>query len=1055
MTRGRRTPAIPALIAVIILNSVLQFSLQAQSYSYRTYDLTNGLPGSYLNAIGQDSEGFLWVGLETGLFRFDGFEFYKLEVKDTLTTGYPNSFYCDPSGTMWIGYTDGSLYKWSPGGTLQRQIIEADRINKILGSPDGKCWIVTQAKGIYTSEPGTEGKLTKLSSPEGLVIFDVAFIGKDSILIATQDNLHLCRFKNDQIVIVHSFPELEYTWIQSLATLSKDRWAAGTDGSGLFIISRKDGTFTASQVKGYPTLDDVRVPSVLPGANNTVYVATRESGVVKITFDKDFTEVKSLNSYDSSTGLSDNDVRTLFRDREGNLWIGLFNLGMAALTTNAYSFYRPEKDKEISYIGETGGKVVMGTRNGIYDFDPVKGVFSNYRGLTDRTGGSGITAWKAESNGDIWIGTASDGLWLMNKSGSIRQFWHTENLGQNHINYIETDRDNIWLATLYGIILVDRTSGKTKKSFTTWDMLPHNNISQVVKVEDGLVLVATETDKLCYVSADTGVTNTGLVMEGAMRNKIQSISYPKEGGTLCLGTLGNGLFRFVSDTLLNIMTYDGLLSNFCYSVLVASDGRVWTGHERGFSVINTSAGIIRTFGRDFGVKGDCLPNAIAETSDGKIYIGTTEGVVEYDPSMEAKNPVPPQAGIISVRINNTTYPYKTSYNLPYRSSYTIQVNYAGISLRDPLNVVYRTKLENFDDEWTPATGNRSVTYKLRDGHYHFSLEAAARDNVSAATTTSFDIVIQKPVFRRWWFILSMIFIAAGIFYIILMLRERASRKQREYLENELRKRTAEVHAQKEELFQKNQDITESIKYAKRIQSSVIPDIARLGTVFSDAFVFFLPRDIVSGDFFWFDWIDKDHFIVVCADSTGHGVPGAFMSMIGSALLQDIITRKKIVKPSQILLELDRRIFSTLNQNQEVEAANDGMDIVVCSFNIKTKRLVFASAMRPVILVIDGEQQYIRGNRSAVGGESATEKFYDDQEYHLREGDTIYLFSDGYPDQFGGTGNKKMKISRLRSLIDEIKNSPLNEQQQRLRDYFFEWKGENDQVDDVLIMGIRV
>ena len=180
-----------------------------------------------------------------------------------------------------------------------------------------------------------------------------------------------------------------------------------------------------------------------------------------------------------------------------------------------------------------------------------------------------------------------------------------------------------------------------------------------------------------------------------------------------------------------------------------------------------------------------------------------------------------------------------------------------------------------------------------------------------------------------------------------------------------------------------------------------------------------------------------------------------MSMIGTALLQDIITRKKIVKPSQILVELDRQIFATLNQNQEVEAANDGMDIVVCEFNLKTRHLVFASAMRPVILIIDGEQQYIRGNRSAVGGESASEKFFNDQEYYLREGDLIYLFSDGYPDQFGGHGSKKMKISRLRILIEEIKSLPMPEQYVRMKDFFYEWKGDNEQIDDVLFMGIKL
>jgi len=429
--------------------------------------------------------------------------------------------------------------------------------------------------------------------------------------------------------------------------------------------------------------------------------------------------------------------------------------------------------------------------------------------------------------------------------------------------------------------------------------------------------------------------------------------------------------------------------------------------------------------------------------------------VVYNPSLEPDSIIAPQAEIISVVINNVVYPYRESYNLPYRKSYTVKVNYAGIFLRDPLNVVYRTRLDK-DEQWGEITGDRSVAYSgLRDGHYQFSVEALTRDDPESATIASFDLVIQKPVTDRWWFLLSVLALIAGVVYIIVRLRERAHRKQREYLESELQKRTAEVNEQKEELAQKNLDITESIKYAKRIQSSVLPDIARLNTVFREAFVFFQPRDIVSGDFYWFDWVDKDRFIVVCSDSTGHGVPGAFMSMIGTALLQDIITVKKIIRPSQILHELDRQIFSTLNQNQELEASNDGMDIVVCEFNMATRQLVFSSAMRPVILVIDGVQHYVRGNRSSVGGESVSEKFYDDQEYHLREGDMVFLFTDGYCDQFGGPGGKKMKISRLKTLIDDISPMSAADQYREVKGFFFEWMGEGDQVDDVLFMGMRV
>jgi serine phosphatase RsbU (regulator of sigma subunit) len=153
--------------------------------------------------------------------------------------------------------------------------------------------------------------------------------------------------------------------------------------------------------------------------------------------------------------------------------------------------------------------------------------------------------------------------------------------------------------------------------------------------------------------------------------------------------------------------------------------------------------------------------------------------------------------------------------------------------------------------------------------------------------------------------------------------------------------------------------------------------------------------------------------------------------------------------------LDRQIFSTLNQNIELGVSNDGMDMVVCEFNTKTRHLRFASAMRPVIIVMDGETYYIKGNRSSIGGESVNEKFFDDQEYYLKENDKIYLFSDGLSDQFGGPDGKKMKIARLKRLIEQISELQMGDQKDAISSFYTEWKGTYDQVDDILLMGVKV
>lgn len=219
-----------------------------------------------------------------------------------------------------------------------------------------------------------------------------------------------------------------------------------------------------------------------------------------------------------------------------------------------------------------------------------------------------------------------------------------------------------------------------------------------------------------------------------------------------------------------------------------------------------------------------------------------------------------------------------------------------------------------------------------------------------------------------------------------------------------------------------------------------------------------PRDIVSGDFYWYDRVTSERFVIVCADSTGHGVPGAFMSMIGTTLIKDICSRPGVNSPSDILKTLDLEIMSALNQNLEAEKSNDGMDIIVAELNLRTKYLRVASAMRPMIIYIGGEQVYVKGSRNSVGGhydKEAERKEFQDEGFQLSEGDIIYMFSDGYPDQFGGPLGKKFKMVRLKNLLRDIHDKSMEEQHNYIKSNFNLWKEDLEQVDDVLFMGLKV
>jgi len=496
------------------------------------------------------------------------------------------------------------------------------------------------------------------------------------------------------------------------------------------------------------------------------------------------------------------------------------------------------------------------------------------------------------------------------------------------------------------------------------------------------------------------------------------------------------------------------MSDYCYSIMVDSLDRVWVGHERGFSRYSRNTGIMRTFGADYTRSGVCNPGGMYESPDGKVLIGTNAGLIVYDREKDFRPQVAPYNNINYVEINNVRYPYKPSYNLPYSKRYNIRVHYVGINLRDPEKVYYQTRLENYDDGWSKMSVNREILLSPGDGHFKFFMKSVNEEGLSFDMPATFNLNIKKPFFRTWWFMVSVLTFIAGVVILIIKEREKSQKKIQAYLESELDVRTSVVMKQKGEIELQNIEITDSINYAKRIQTSILPDFNKLIDIFEDAFLLFRPRDIVSGDFYWFDKIEDDRYIVVCADSTGHGVPGAFMSMIGTTLLQDIITRQRVSKPSEILKMLDTQIFNTLNQNVELGVSNDGMDMVVCEISVKNRHIRFASAMRPVILVMGGESYYIKGNRSSVGGESVIEKYFDDQEYYLNPGDTLYMFSDGLPDQFGGTDGKKMKIARLKKLIEDVSNLPMAGQREVITKFYDEWKGDFEQVDDVLLIGVR-
>jgi serine phosphatase RsbU (regulator of sigma subunit) len=272
----------------------------------------------------------------------------------------------------------------------------------------------------------------------------------------------------------------------------------------------------------------------------------------------------------------------------------------------------------------------------------------------------------------------------------------------------------------------------------------------------------------------------------------------------------------------------------------------------------------------------------------------------------------------------------------------------------------------------------------------------------------------------------------------------------------------EIMHQKDELQEKGaiieiayNDIKSSINYAKRIQEAILPIKDEIKRSFPESFVLFKPRDVVSGDFYWFA-NHSERNIIACVDCTGHGVPGAFMSMIGNTLLNEIVNEKGITKPSEILDLLHIRVRQSLKQNMENTETRDGMDIAICSVDTKNNILYYAGANRPIYIVRENKLDEIKPNKMSIGGDQMEEdRSFTNHEIDIKKSDTVYLSTDGYADQFGGERGKKFMVKRFQEELLEIQNLKMEQQGEFLKTTIENWQGDLEQVDDILVIGIKI
>ena len=1040
-------------LTIVVMSLLLCNSATAQIYKFRQLSAREGLCHQFVYSIEQDKHGFIWFATGLGLCRFDGLNFTTPQCE--LPTDNVNTSFKDSNGNLWFGYSNGLTVKYDGiDFAVVDTSVTKTAVTQIIQAPDGEILIATQTGGIARIKNKNIERFE--NNFEDVMINALSFAENDKIIVGNFDGLFLYSY-SDNPTLLASADELEYLSIVSIKPNKNESgfWVATAD-DGIFFVTIDGNNLTTTPLD-IPELYYAQIQAIHEDDFNCLWISTFGQGLLRINLTSELT-VTEKTIFNSSNGMGSDNAKQAFFDKNNNLWVATFGQGVAGITNFAFSFFDDiapvDNNATAIYSFDDAEYWIAGIgtiiKKTVYP-EPKTTIFGRANGLpADR-----ITAMRKDNNGDLWIGTEKSGLYKLPKNTQLaNNFFSEENSLSNNIQSLIVAEEKIWMATRNGVIAVNSQNKQKTDHFTTFEGgLPHNEIRDIFKDSKDRIWIATNSNSLINVR-----DSSRLFLQNDYETAIFSSIAEDQHGRIWAGTIGRGVYMFDEqrDTVYNVDSNGGLVSDFCYAISFDGNKQIWVGHRLGISSINTERFTVNTFGSNHGIFGDVNPLAMKLNNSGELLIGMTDGLMKYVNSADKKDEQPPILNLTRLLINDVSYCVQTPVVKKF-GRYKIQLDFVGLNYSDPNSVLYQYYLHDYDMNWSQFSDINTIIYpRIEDGNYTFWVRAC-NTGMCTDQTLLFSLTIRKPFWKTVWFLIFAVIAAVAIVYFIITVRERNIRKLQEYLEKELQSRTKLVHKQKEEIERKNKDITDSINYAQRIQFSVLPTTATLLDHCSEAFIFYRPRDIVSGDFYWFDYFpEKDRLLIVCADSTGHGVPGAFMSLIGTTLIKDITRRRDVENPADFLYQLDRDVQSTLNQNRDSEQTQDGMDVVVCEINTRTLKIKVAAAMRPFVIYKDDNRSVYKGSRASIGGHTfSEEKVFDINEIQLAKGDIIYMFTDGYADQFGGPDGKKMKTSRLHNILNDIHNRDMDEQRRVLQENFDLWKGDNEQIDDVLIIGVKI
>jgi len=1004
----------------------------------RHFSKNNGLPSESISKIIIDKKDNLWFITGPYLIKYDGVKFHIYGNDFNPTQQQVSDVYEDSNGDIWTCFMPGDLFRIDKKGIHQyvnKNWLSSGYPTAMVEDKYGKMWIGGWG-GNMSIIHGDTAFIHKSRWPYR--VSDVLMSGyrdKDDNLWFTSYNGGITRrdVKLENFFTFNGTNELRPTFYTGVREDLEGNFWAGSDKAGLLYFKENGESFSYTTKQG---LTDNSVLDVYCDKFGIIWVGTQSGGLCKI-------NPKSFRQLNDQDGLTSSSVISVFQDHLNTSFVGTWGDGL----------YIKSKDQWKEVVADMHDFIILDiledTENNIWVSTHSWGLHRLKRSHKDSTTfevsqsfhlGSGIPAsyvynMNLDSKGNVWLCDLNEGVFRVKNE---KYFHYSVKPGSKNLpvnSAYEAPNGMLWFANVnHGISCVN---GERIKHFTTKEGLLSNETKRIFASADGQIWFS-------YADGGFSIYNGKEFKHFKTydKNEIAPVTGFQEGtnGTIWIATT-NGLLGLIKNNSAEngyeIYPYtiaDGMKTNNIsrHSPYIDHNGVMWLTNGKGVTIIkenlltNTSQ--------------DPILNLTSVTINGKYY--------SFNQSKDSLSILPE-----GINFNGNYAFSNVPKNLELKHYFnSLTFEFSGIQWKKSGRIVYRHRLKELSNEWSEATSLANITYSnLSPGFYTFEFQTKLLgENWSKGKTYTFTIF--PPWWQTWWFrILSVLGILLLI-YLLFRWRTSQLRQRQSELELTVKERTSEIEFQKHVIEEKQKETVDSINYARRIQYALLAHEELLKNELPEHFVLFQPKDIVSGDFYWATKTNNLFYLAVC-DSTGHGVPGAFMSLLNISFLNEAINEKHMSEPGIIFDHTRKRLIENISK----EGQQDGMDGVLVSFNHATKQISYTASHNAPILVSNGKVAVQPADKMPVGKGDNMHPFTT-HTIEINKGDMLYLITDGYADQFGGeskAGGKKFKRSNLYALLEQIAGLSLSEQKTKLENVLNDWKGNMEQMDDICIVGIRL